>query len=137
MAISIKSLLTGGLSSLLGNWQKIVFVAAVVWTVHALLSTGKELGKLSEATEQNGIELKAIRGQLSDLASVSNQMLDISKSQMALTQKLDADYEQRKATNDAEAARLAAGVSNGSIRLSIKQPATHANPVPYPANAGR
>lgn len=135
---SIGALFSNGFTALLGNWQKIAVVLAIVWVVHALVDTGKEIGKLSEITEKNGEELTAIRGQLSNLQEVSNQMLDITKQQMALTQKLDADYEQRKKANEQTADANVSAVTNGTLRLSIRKPVTPAtHPIPYPATAGQ
>lgn len=134
----IFALFTGGLSKLLSNWKQLLVVGLVVYGVHTILSVTKEIGSLSEITKQNGEEMKAIRGQLSDLKNVSDQMLAISQQQMAITQKLDADYEARKAKNDADTAANVNAVNNGTLRLSIRKPVTPAkHPVPYPASTGK
>lgn len=134
----IGALFSNGLSALLGNWQKLAVVFAIIWIVHTLVDTGKEIGKLSDVTEKNGQELTAIRGQLTNLQDVSNQMLEITKQQMALTQKLDDDYEKRKQDNQVLTDKRVNDVSTGVLRLSVRKavtPTTH--PIPYPATAGQ
>lgn len=134
----ISSLFTGGLSALAANWQKILLVIAVVWGFNAIMDIGERIGSLSTETKKNGEELVAIRGQLSDLKSVSDQMLEITKAQMELTRKLDSDYEAWKTNNNAVTEQRVNDVSTGAFRLSIRKPVTApaVHPVPYPAAAG-
>lgn len=134
----ISSLFTGGLSALAANWQKILLVIAVVWGFNAIMDIGERIGSLSSETKKNGEELVAIRGQLSDLKNVSDQMLEITKAQMELTRKLDSDYETWKSNNQTVTNQRVNDVSAGAFRLSIRKPvaaATH--PVPYPAGTGQ
>lgn len=134
----ISSLFTSGLSALAANWQKILLVIAVVWGFNAIMDIGERIGSLSTETKKNGEELVAIRGQLSDLKSVSDQMLEITKAQMELTRKLDSDYETWKTNNNAVTEQRVNDVSTGGFRLSIRKPVTTpaVHPVPYPAAAG-
>lgn len=133
----ISSLFTGGLSVLAANWQKILLVIAVVWGFNAIMDIGERIGSLSTETKKNGEELVAIRGQLSDLKHVSDQMLEITKAQMELTRKLDSDYETWKSNNQTVTNRRVNDVSTGAFRLSIRKPVTATHPVPYPASAGQ
>lgn len=135
----IRSLLTGGLGALVANWQKILLVVAVVWGFNAIMDIGERIGSLSTETKKNGEELVAIRGQLSDLKHVSDQMLEITKAQMELTRKLDSDYESWKTNNTAVTNQRVNDVSTGAFRLSIRKPAATPaiHPIPYPAGAGQ
>lgn len=135
----ISSLFAGGLSALAASWQKILLVIAVVWGFNAIMDIGERIGSLSTETKKNGEELVAIRGQLSDLKSVSDQMLEITKAQMELTRKLDSDYEAWKTNNNAVTEQRVNDVSTGAFRLSIRKPVTTpaVHPIPYPAGAGQ
>jgi len=134
----ITSLLTGSGKALLANWQKIVLVIAALWIFNTLMSVGERLGKLTSETKRNGEEMVLIRGQLGDLKNISNQMLDITREQMAITKKLSEDYEKRKATNQAVTNERVDAVAAGALRLSVRKPAT---PSPiignHPADAGQ
>lgn len=131
----ITTLLSGGLKALRGNWQTVALIVAAIWVFSTIMSIGERLGTLTEETKSNGREMTLIRGQLTDLKDVSDQMLTITKQQLALTQKLDADYAKWKSSNDELTEKRIGDVSNGTLRMSVRKPVTSTtHPVPYPAN---
>lgn len=133
----ITSLLTGGMKALRANWQTLALIIAVVWGFNTIMSIGERLGTLTEETKNNGKEMALIRTQLTDLKDVSDQMLTITKQQLALTQKLDTDYAKWKSNNDAITEKRVGAVNDGTLRLSVRKPVTTTpHPVPYPANTG-
>lgn len=131
----ITTLLSGGLKALRSNWQTVALIVAAIWVFSTIMSIGERLGTLTEETKSNGREMTLIRGQLTDLKDVSDQMLTITKQQLALTQKLDADYAKWKSSNDELTEKRIGDVSNGTLRMSVRKPVTGTtHPVPYPAN---
>lgn len=134
----ITSLFTAGFRSLLANWQKIAIVIAAVWIFNSLMSVGERLGTLTSETKRNGEEMTLIRGQLSDLKSISNQMLTITQEQMAITKKLSEDYEKRRQDNQTTTAERIDAVAAGALRLSIKKPASPTGVLRHePADPGK
>lgn len=135
--LNIKSLFTNGLGTLLNNWREIAAVIAVVWIVHALVTTGEKLGSLTEATANNGKALTELQQQMKDAREVSLQMVAISQQQRDLTQQLGQAYEKDRAANQAATAQRILDIGTGSLRLSIKRPVSvipSHQPVSHTAN---
>jgi len=135
--LNIKSLFTNGLGTLLNNWREIAAVIAVVWIVHALVTTGEKLGSLTEATANNGKALTELQQQMKDAREVSLQMVAISQQQRDLTQQLGQAYEKDRAANQAATAQRILDVGTGTLRLSVKRPVSvipSHQPVSHTAN---